>query len=418
MFEKLFNITATITRHRNAPYVKEREQYLAYCAKEGYAKATLRVIAGELLWAALKLSISPDPEIKINFEQIKAAAKGWKERERCCGHALNKRWTNDRFIRMTRKWFLFMGRLQEPLKESTPFLDLIENFVKWMEQERGLAPSTIERCSDCVRQFLNWYEDKKRAICEIEISDVDSFLAARGRKNWCRVTVANCAVSLRAFFRYAAMRGWCRSSIAEAIQAPRIFSQENLPSGPSWEDVRRLLVSMETEQPSDIRNRAIVMLFAVYGLRESEVCKLRLEDIDWEHEHILVPRVKRRQPQIYPLTPTVGNAIAKYLKEVRPQCCAQREVFLTLTPPFRPISRGGLYSLTSRRMIKLGLHSPHRGPHSLRHACATHLLSEGFSLKEIGDHLGHRSSSATRIYAKVNLTGLREVAKFDIGGLL
>ena len=58
MFEKLFNITATITRHRNAPYVKEREQYLAYCAKEGYAKATLRVIAGELLWAALKLSIS------------------------------------------------------------------------------------------------------------------------------------------------------------------------------------------------------------------------------------------------------------------------------------------------------------------------------------------------------------------------
>ncbi len=89
------------------------------------------------------------------------------------------------------------------------------------------------------------------------------------------------------------MHGCCRSSIAKAIQAPRIFSQENLPSGPSWEDVRCLLASMETEQPSDIRNRAIVMLFAVYGLRESEVCKLRLEDIDWEHEHILVPRVKK-----------------------------------------------------------------------------------------------------------------------------
>ena len=78
------------------------------------------------------------------------------------------------------------SRIQEPLKESTPFLDLIENFVKWMEQERGLAPSTIELWSEYVRQFLNWYKDKNRAIYAIEISDVDSFLATRGRKTGVR----------------------------------------------------------------------------------------------------------------------------------------------------------------------------------------------------------------------------------------
>jgi len=65
-----------------------------------------------------------------------------------------------------------------------------------------------------------------------------------------------------------------------------------------------------------------------------------------------------------------------------------------------------------------GINSLHKGPHSLRHACAAHLVSEGFSLKEIGDHLGHRSAFATRIYAKVDLAGLREVANFDIGGVL
>jgi site-specific recombinase XerD len=69
-------------------------------------------------------------------------------------------------------------------------------------------------------------------------------------------------------------------------------------------------------------------------------------------------------------------------------------------------------------MQKIGIHTAHHGPHSLRHACATHLISEGFSLKEIGDHLGHRSTSATRIYAKVDLPRLREVAAFDLGGLL
>ena len=61
--------------------------------------------------------------------------------------------------------------------------------------------------------------------------------------------------------------------------------------------------------------------------------------------------------------------------------------------------------------------APHSGPHTLRHACATHLLARGLSLKEIGDHLGHRSPETTRIYAKVDLVGLRAVGDFDLEGL-
>ena len=69
-------------------------------------------------------------------------------------------------------------------------------------------------------------------------------------------------------------------------------------------------------------------------------------------------------------------------------------------------------------LAQLNIQSLRHGPHSLRHACASHLLAEGFSLKEIGDHLGHRSASATRTYAKVDLVGLRAVANFDLGGLV
>jgi site-specific recombinase XerD len=79
----------------------------------------------------------------------------------------------------------------------------------------------------------------------------------------------------------------------------------------------------------------------------------------------------------------------------------------------------GLHSVVARAMQRVGIKSlPHHGPHALRHACAAHLLSENFTLKEIGDHLGHKSSVATRIYAKVDLAGLREVAAFDLGGVL
>ena len=69
-------------------------------------------------------------------------------------------------------------------------------------------------------------------------------------------------------------------------------------------------------------------------------------------------------------------------------------------------------------MERLGIRSSKQGPHALRHACATYLLNQGFSLKKVGDHLGHRSLSATQIYAKVDMKGLRDVADFDLGGLL
>jgi site-specific recombinase XerD len=159
------------------------------------------------------------------------------------------------------------------------------------------------------------------------------------------------------------------------------------------------------------------MLFSVYGFRSSEVAQLQLENLDWEQEIISVYRSKQRTIQSYPLTYAIGTAILRYLKETRPEG-KHRNVFLTLRAPFRPISTGGMYDIVNSRMSQLGIESCHKGPHALRHACAARLVSEGFSLKEIGDHLGHRSAFATRIYAKVDLAGLREVANFDIGGVL
>ena len=414
MIKKLFKLPAVLSRHQQAPFAEERRRYLLHCAQQGYAHATLRVMVADLFWVARKLSIYPD--LRVSPDQIKRAAKGWSERESYSGHTLNERWTSDRFVRVANKWLLFLGYLREP-PDRTPFDHLIADFKRWTKDERGLSPTTIERWCGSLRQFLCWYGAKKCPFSEVDIVDMDAFLTHCGEKGYSRVSVNNMATGLRAFFRYAGKKGWCAPLIAEAIRGPRIFAHENLPLGPSRQDVIGLLASMETNRPRDIRNRAILMLFAIYGLRATEVATLRLEDIDWEHDLITVSRVKGRGRQIYPLTMTVGNAILRYLQEIRPPCPG-REVFLTFSVPLRPISRGGLYSLTQRHMLQLGISAPRMGPHSLRHACADHLVKEGFSLKEIGDHLGHRTSSATRIYAKVDLPGLREVATFDLGGLI
>jgi integrase/recombinase XerD len=137
---------------------------------------------------------------------------------------------------------------------------------------------------------------------------VDAYLAYGSAHGWSRITVNNVATGLRAFFRYCAQRQWTEAHLADAIQGLRIYALEGLPTGPDWSDVRRMFASLDAKNPRDIRDRPILMLMAIYGLRVSEVGKLQLQHLDWEHDRLHVPRAKRRDTQVYPLAPSVRLA--------------------------------------------------------------------------------------------------------------
>ena len=159
------------------------------------------------------------------------------------------------------------------------------------------------------------------------------------------------------------------------------------------------------------------MLCAVYGFRSSEICQLKLDDLDWENATIRIWRPKQKRRQEYPLVPAVGEAIIQYLRHARPSS-RQREVFLLLNAPFGTLTAQVVYEIVRSRYAKLGIASRMRGPHSLRHACAARLIDQGLSLKEVGDHLGHRCASVTSAYTKVDLRSLREVAAIVEGGVI
>jgi integrase len=197
------------------------------------------------------------------------------------------------------------------------------------------------------------------------------------------------------------------------IDAPRIYRLESLPRGLPWNDVQRLLSYCAGDRPIQIRDRAMLLLLAVYGLRIADVRALRIEDIDWEREIVRVRRSKQLKTQQYPLVLEVGTAIARYLREVRPQC-KQREIFLTQCQPYRSLTGAALGYRVRFRLRIMGAVLPSTGAHALRHSCATHLMQEGVSLKEIADHLGHSSLESTQVYAKVDLPALREVGDFRL----
>ena len=189
-----------------------------------------------------------------------------------------------------------------------------------------------------------------------------------------------------------------------------------MPKGLKREDVLRLLATTEGDRPVDKRDRAILMLFIAYGLRAGEVGGLRLDDLDWENEMLRVRCPKPGRTHSYPLSRGVGDAILRYIREVRPSGFG-RALFFTMRAPIRPLDRRALGKIVRDRLVSLGIVAGKRGTHALRHAAAQHLLDQGMSMKVIGDFLGHRDPSSTAIYAKVNLTALREVAALDLEGL-
>ena len=411
MFDSLFKYPAVVSRHREAPFANERESYLAHRAKDGASLATLHRFARELLVVVREMDLQPTT---ISVDAIESAAVRWSCRQKRRGRAGTLCWSRSLFVQVAQDWLRFLGRLQEAEVNLVCYAAMIQDFTRFLRAERGLSAATIRNYEWYVDKFLGWLNALGRALATTSVLDVDAFIAQH--HNWSRVTSACCAKSLRSFFRHAARHRWCAGGIAAAIESPRIFKQEALPTGPDWHSVRALIAHTDNECPRDVRDRAILLLFATYGFRSSEVAQLRLDDVDWERERIRVHRSKGRHDQEYPLIQSIGAAIVRYLKEVRPRT-SRREFFLTLRAPFRALSTGTMYRVVSSRMAKLDIKSHHRGPHSLRHACAGHLVEEGFSLKEIGDHLGHRSAFSTRIYAKVDLAGLREVASFDLGEL-
>lgn len=406
MFQRLLHSETARHRHRDAPFAAERERYLQHCADCGATYATLRVKSTELLWIARHLDRNALQGIGI--EQLEEIV-----RRRTSIH--KGRTTADRMINVARPWLRFLGWWREYTVE-VPFQGLLDRYVTWMRDERGLTASTVVQWQYRAKIFLQWCATTDRQLLDLRPVDIDHYFVSEGAQRWCRVSVSGVASALRAFVRYAATQGACDPRLAGTIRGPRIYEQESLPFAPSWSEVQRIPADTATDLRRDVRDRAILMLLAVYGMRSGEVASLRLDQLDWHHRVIRLFRLKRRQPQTYPLVLSVAEALAHYIDSVRPKTPHQ-QVFIGLQSPQRPLTTSAIYDVVSRRFLALGIQVAHRGPHALRHACAARLVADGLTLKEIGDHLGHRSTSATRTYAKVDLIALREVGDFDLGDL-
>ncbi len=281
MFGQIFIRPSAEIRHRTAPLAEERERFIRHLAEQGWSRRSLYAVAIELKVVAQQIGLLHRPQFTL--KEIRSTADRWARTQ--VRHGRSKRRQDSRclFERTARQWLTFTGRLILSQPESSPTKAFIDAYSTWTDEECGLSRLTIQDRRRRLERFFAWYSAQGRSLSQIRVTDIDRYMASKG-ESWTRRTQATELGQLRVFFRYAESRGWCNGGIADAIEKPRIYQHENIPLGPSWADVKRLLASTQANRSEDIRDRAILLLLAVYGLRAGEVVQLRLDDFDWQHE--------------------------------------------------------------------------------------------------------------------------------------
>ena len=293
--------------------------------------------------------------------------------------------------------------------QTEPFQAVVPKFFEFLRRERGLREGTIAQ----YRHYLCRLEDYLRKINRPLLPDlpprlVTAFITHSGKSIDKRSVQSLCSI-LKVFFRYLFRLGLTQRDLSKAIESPRRYRLANLPRSITWSEAEQMLNNVDRRSGTGRRDYAILMLLVTYGLRAREVGAMTLDDIDWKHDRLQVPGRKAGHSTAYPLARNVGEAILDYLKQGRPET-TQRALFFEALAPYKPLSCAAISQRAAHYLRKAGVLVPHPGSHTLRHTCIQRLVDSGFSLKTVGDYVGHRTPDATKIYTKVDIERLRQVA--------
>ena len=306
---------------------------------------------------------------------------------------------------------------ERQLNVSLPRDAMIESYRRWIVDARGLRESTGKCRARMALRFLGFLDSRATALADASPVDVDAFFAENACR-WKRLSVRTISGQLRDFLSYAAQEHWCTEHPGMSITSPRIYRHEGLPYFVPWHKVTEMLrATAKDTSRRGRRGHAILMLLATYGVRSSEVVRMKLKDIDWRKETIFFDRSKGGRSQTLPLASSVGDAILRYIRYARPNETGSDCLFLKERVA-QGISQHDVYDAARKGLDCVGAKATHLGPHCIRHSVATHLVNSGSTLKEVSEMLGHRSIGTTAIYAKIDLESLREVADMNWGAVL
>jgi integrase/recombinase XerD len=416
MLEKYYVRPRAVDRIRASWIGSEIECYVVWLAEQSYSRGSVRCRVpvlfafGEFAWAGGARSVGDLPAHVEAFvaDRVPAHCAAQLGAGAGRGRVKNVRGPIEQMLRLVVPGFT--GTRRALL--DVPFIVELPGFFEYLRCERGLRPASLQGYRCYLRSFER-YLGRVGVTQLVELSPalISAFVAERS------ASVATASIgllcgALRGFLSYAHREGVLASDLSKTVDRPRTYRLSGIPRSISREEVSQVLACVDRSSIRGKRDYAALLLLATYGLRSREIAALTLDHIDWKRERLSVPGRKGGHSTAFPLSCPVGEALVDYLQHGRPQSAERYVFFMAFAPP-RPISSTAVSKLATKYLLKAGIQVPRPGSHTLRHSCVQRLVDADFSLKTIGDFVGHRSPKTTEIYTKVAVESLREIALGD-----
>ncbi len=298
---------------------------------------------------------------------------------------------------------------------STVLPRAAEEFLSWLEVERGRSPRTLAAYRRDLAAYRAVVEARHdRGIEAATAADVAAHLAGL-RRTHTVASVARAHSSIRGFHRFLVEEGWRADD--PTVDLPSISVTDLLPKALSEEETERLLGAVVGTGPLVLRDRALLEVLYGTGARVSEVVGLNLGDVAEAVESPDLPLVrvvgKGDKERVVPLGRLSRDALADWLsgqgrRLLEPKTWRRRSdaeaVFLNARGG--RLSRVGAFGVVKKYAARVGLEAK-VSPHVLRHSCATHMLGRGADVRVVQELLGHASIATTQRYTKVSPEHLR-----------
>lgn len=277
-------------------------------------------------------------------------------------------------------------------------------------QRRGLSAKSVDGYTWFAKDSLPDLWQAEAGLAQLTRANVIRFVEQRAPTRSPSTARTMCG-ALRSFLRYLRSAGIVDDDLAASVPSVKSRKLSSLPTYLTNAQLAHVLGQIDRTTIAGRRDYAILLLLARLGLRANEVATLKLDDIDWSAGVFRITG-KGGGRATMPMPPEVGAAIADYLQHGRPSC-RYREVFLRVERPITPFASHIPVSLLAKRaLMRAGIVGlAHNHAHVFRHTLATGLINAGATLGEIGQVLRHQDQDTTRIYAKVDLAGLRQLAQ-------
>lgn len=416
MLENYYIRPTTVDRIRDSWIAPAIEQYVDWMAEQRYTERSVLHRVPILVRFGEYAKAHGANELTDLPEHVEPFVQAWiRERTRGGGSVRARKAGQEvrnpicQMLRLAVPGYVGPGR---PHKPDNPFERQAPRFLTYLAEEKGLRPRSIWQYQFHLRQFAAYL---KRVgiddLAKLSPTVLSGFIADYGpRIAW--ATLRNACGTLRVFLRYLQREGVLAKDLSSLVEFPQSYRHAHVPRSISWEQVEQVLSGVDRRSVSGKRDYAMLLLLATYGLRACEVAALTLDDLDWRNERLKIRDRKAGNTTTYPLSAVVGAAIVDYLKNARPST-THREVFMRTAAPLAPIGYAAVAARAGHFIRKAGISVPRPGSHVLRHSCVQRLLNAHFSLKHIGDYVGHHSASSTQIYGKIAVEQLRDIALGD-----